>query len=67
MVNKYRGHGKEEAEIIYKFHIPEIKAEEILNRISNYNSWRLLSFSNKLSSLSACYYKDFKKFIGLYK
>lgn len=66
-VNKFEGYGKVDAEIINKFHIAKIKADEILNGISNYNSWRLLSFSNKWSSLSACYYKDFKKFIGLYK
>jgi len=66
-VNQFEGYGRVDAEIIYKFHISETKLEEIVNRISNYDSWRMLSFSNKLSSLSACYYKDFKKFIGLYK
>ncbi|MDD3721371.1 MAG: glycosyltransferase [Lutibacter sp.] len=66
-VNKFEGYGKVDEEIINKFHVTKIKRDEILNGILNYNSWRLLSFSNKLSSLSACYYKDFKKFIGLYK
>lgn len=66
-VNQFEGYGRVDAEIISKFHIAKIKTDEILNGISNYDSWRLLSFSNKLSSLSACYYKDFKKFIGLYK
>jgi len=66
-VNQFEGYGRVDAEIIHKFHISETKTEEILNGISNYNSWRMLSFSNKLSSFSECYYKDFKKFIGLYK
>ena len=66
-VNKFEGYGRVDPEIINKFHIAKMKADKILNEILNYNSWRLLSFSNKLSSLSACYYKDFKKFIGLYK
>ena len=66
-VNKFEGYGRVDAEIINKFHIAQMKADEIIKGISDYNSWRLLSFSNKLSSLSACYYKDFKKFIGLYK
>lgn len=66
-VNKFEGYGRVDAEIINKFHIAQMKADEIIKGISNYNSWRLLSFSNKWNSLSACYYKDFKKFIGLYK
>lgn len=66
-VNQFEGYGRVDAEIINKFHIAKIKRDEILNGLSNYDSWRLLSFANKLSSLSACYYKDFKKFIGLYK
>lgn len=66
-VNKFEGYGKVDAEIINKFHIAKIKTDEILNGISNFESWRLLSFSNKLTSLAACFYKDFKKFIGLYK
>ncbi|MHB1146914.1 MAG: glycosyltransferase [Lutibacter sp.] len=66
-VNQFEGYGRVDAEIINKFHIAKTKTDEIINGISNYNSWRLLSFSNKLSSFSACYYKDFKKFIGLYK
>ncbi len=66
-VNQFEGYGRVDAEIINKFHITNMKRDEILNGISNYDSWILLSVANKLSSLSACYYKDFKKFIGLYK
>lgn len=66
-VNQFEGYGSVDPEIINKFHIAKTKADEILNGISDYNSWRLLSFSNKLRSFSACYFKDFKKFMGLYK
>lgn len=66
-VNQFEGYGRVDPEIISKFNIVKTKADEILNGISNYNSWRLLSLTNKLRSFSACYYKDFKKFIGLYK
>jgi len=66
-VNQFEGYGRVDPEIISKFHIAKTKADEILNGISNHNSWRLLSFTNKLRSFSASYYKDFKKFMGLYK
>ncbi|HEY9220213.1 MAG TPA: glycosyltransferase [Lutibacter sp.] len=66
-VNKFEGYGRVDAEIINKFHISKMKADEILNGISKYNSWLVLSYFNKANSLFKVYFKDIKKAIGLYK
>ncbi len=66
-VNKFWGYGKVDPEKLYEFHISTERTAEIIDRLVSFNSWRFLSFKNRVKLKSKLYYKDFKAFIGVYK
>tara|TARA_R100001369_G_scaffold17655_1_gene33055 strand:+ start:922 stop:1770 length:849 start_codon:yes stop_codon:yes gene_type:complete len=66
-VNRFSGYGNVDPKKLYEFHISKERTAEIMENLVSFNSWRFLSFKNRLSLTSKRYYKDFKAFIGVYK
>lgn len=66
-VNRFSGYGNVNPEKLYEFHISKGRTIELMESLVSFNSWRFLSFKNRLKFTSKRHYKDFKTFIGVYK
>ncbi|MCF6181133.1 glycosyltransferase [Lutibacter sp.] len=65
-VNLFTGYDNVDSKILNDFNIVSHKKEELIKEIKPFKKWILLSFYNWVNSLVECYFKDFKKVIGLY-
>ncbi|TVZ25188.1 putative rhamnosyltransferase [Gillisia sp. Hel_I_86] len=65
-VNRFSGFGDIDPRKLYEFHISEARIAKIIGSLVPFNSWRFLSFKNRLNLTSKRHYKDFKTFIGVY-
>jgi len=66
-VNFFTGYGNVHSKYLDDFNIVSSKKDEIINNLQPNKKWRLLSYYNKVWSLFVVYFKDLKKFIGVYK
>lgn len=66
-VNRFSGFGDIDPKRLYEFNIATERAAEIIESLVDFNSWRFLSFKNRLNLTAKRHYKDFKTFIGVYK
>lgn len=66
-VNRFSGYGNVNPKKLYEFHISKNRTGKIIESLVSFNSWRFLSFKNRLKLTSKRYYKDFKTFVGVYK
>ncbi len=66
-VNRFSGYGNVNPKKLYEFHISKDRTAEVMESLVSFNSWRFLSFKNRLKFTSKRHYKDFKTFIGVYK
>ncbi|MBE7640353.1 hypothetical protein GUB10_08415 [Salegentibacter sp. BLCTC] len=66
-VNRFWGYGNINPEKIYDFNISKTRTTEIFKSLVSFNSWRLLSFKNRVKLISKEVYKKIKAAIGLYR
>jgi hypothetical protein len=66
-VNLFTGYSNVSSKKLDDFNIVSSKKHELINNLKPYKTWRLLAAYNKVNSMFEVYFKDFKKFIGLYK
>lgn len=65
-VNLFTGYSNVDAAILNEFNIEPNLNSELLDNLKPYKTWRFLSVYNWANSLFECYFRGFKKAIGLY-
>lgn len=66
-VNRFSGYGNVSTNKLYEFHISKERTAEIVESLVSFNSWRYLSFKNRMKFTSKRHYKDLKTYLGFYK
>lgn len=65
-VNEFSGFGKVDPKILKAFHLTEESEKEIVENLVSFDSWRMLSFKNRLNFTFKRYFKELKINLGLY-
>ena len=65
-VNLFTGYGNVDPKILINFNIASNKINQLISNVKPVKKWVLKSLYNRIDSLFECYFKDFKKTLGLY-
>lgn len=65
-INEFSGYGNINSEKLNEFHISDTELNQIFPKLDGDNSWKLLSFRNRLNTNFKLYFKELKSRLGFY-